>query len=513
MKFLNEENIDISERVTSRDDVVKLYFRDSENNRFSEGELHMKTKEFHSDVSDTSIPSKYIDEKLDLIHAEFKSDQLFNKIEQNANHLNLSHSYQGDYRNVLKELNHFYQTEFKLDDPGHNIKSLNEKMQETRKEILEVNELLQSVNEYRSNYSSYENLLNDSLFDHTYAQDSQIERQFTNLSEVERELTMKERFLELSITNESETYLKNMNQELFKSISLDPDNFNVQELIAKTHPLNLTVADLLPEAVSSHENALNERILDKIESVRVGQYIDHSLQRLSMYDSEVDYEKGNLKKSIEKNQTTNLDMVRQSVSNEFIGRYGKDFLKDEDVSQPKRLFEKILPVVENDTFSPFKAYRSIDSELKQDKEVKDYWKSQSHTMLEEYLIDKGSQSIYKQSLETSSDLSKIENRVNKLIENRHELSDREIKNTKLDIEDTISELNVLKTNITHDLAAIKPHPDKELNKDEQVAYNRLINNFSYTANVSNDLEKLNGYISMVEAERETEQSKDFEQEL
>ncbi|PTY82531.1 hypothetical protein B5V91_19410 [Heyndrickxia sporothermodurans] len=246
-------------------------------------------------------------------------------------------------------------------------------------------------------------------------------------------------------------------------------------------------------------------------------YMNASLKHMELYNPEIGYKNSILEEYIDVNKDRALTNIMLLVNKEMKEIYGERFelFNERDSNDTcHKLFDKLLPIVQNDTFSLYELQK-IEPVTKREFEVRDFWDSKNIDMLLEYKNDKN---IYFEAkiedlLFKSRDIEKVIEKVPELVENPNDLSNRTLNRIKEGIEDTKESLYQVKLALATDTDKIKLDPDKEATTEQKIEHNRLMNVLLTTKNLENKIDELEGYVSLVENSKINEKQNQKEMEM
>ncbi|MBL5782808.1 hypothetical protein [Heyndrickxia sporothermodurans] len=515
MKLLNEDRNELAQKLSGGEDIIKAYFYQPSTNEYISAELDTEKKTLSAGNNTYLIFDKYINGEVQLLHADLQSIQMFKDIENKVQGL-LDENIIYDTE-LFKNMVH--KTEFSelLYSPTYNsIQSLYKDFEATNHSIEKIDSLLKSIEEYRDIYNSKEDILNMDIITDRFERNSKVDIYYDSWLEMKGLYEKQSQFQQAALKIGVQDYLADKSN-MYKNIDLQVDNIEIAKFLSNTKVEQLTNDKIIPLVFTANENNISDRIGNNMLVHADFDYMNASLKHMELYNPEIGYKNSILEEYIDVNKDRALTNIMLLVNKEMKEIYGERFelFNERDSNDTcHKLFDKLLPIVQNDTFSLYELQK-IEPVTKREFEVRDFWDSKNIDMLLEYKNDKN---IYFEAkiedlLFKSRDIEKVIEKVPELVENPNDLSNRTLNRIKEGIEDTKESLYQVKLALATDTDKIKLDPDKEATTEQKIEHNRLMNVLLTTKNLENKIDELEGYVSLVENSKINEKQNQKEMEM
>ncbi|MEB6550195.1 hypothetical protein MXL46_13955 [Heyndrickxia sporothermodurans] len=515
MKLLNEDQNNLALKLGNTEDVIRAYFYQPSTSEYINAELNTENKNLSAGDNTYLIFDKYINGDVQLIHTELQSIEMLNDIEGKVQELrNENIIYDTElYKGMIDK----FDSSNLLYSPSYNdIQSLYKDLENTNKSIEKIDYLLQSIEEYRNIYNSNENILNADIISNQFENNAKVDIYYDSWIEMKNMYQKQSQFQQAALKIGVQDFLADR-IHLFKHIDIKLDNLEVAKYISNTKAEHLNADKIIPLVVNANENSVTEKIRNNMLMHTDLDHLNVSLKYLELHDSTITYKGSKLEEFIDMNKDRTLSNIMYLINNEMKEIYGEKFeLFNENDSNDTRnkLFEKLTPIVQNDTFSIYELQK-IEPVTKREFEVRDFWESKNIDMLLEYKNEKNIffNTNQEELFFKSKDLEKIVEKIPELIENPNDLTNKTLARIREGIEETRDSLHLIKLSLATDTDKLNLDPDKKATTEQKIEHNRLMNVLLTTKNLENKMDELEGYVSLVENSKVNEKQNQKEMEM
>lgn len=517
-KLLNEDQDQLALKLAEFDDVLKIYLYEPINQSYIEVEYDTESRLLKTNDNHSLVLEKYLNDKYKLLYVDLQSNQMYKKITDGVQELSSKHgiTYEYDsYKNLLKT----FDNNLKNYPTADNIKYLYSELQKTENAITKMDEILKDIHDYQKIYNNYQEPLNLSTINYSFEQVSKVSVYNDSWSEMKSQYERQADFLKVSLKHETEKFLQEYTVAL-KNVRLDQNFTGLAQEISKHNPQDLKLQHMIPYVAEGNINSTTERLRSLVDNHLVSTHIQYSLQRIALSDPSVEFEGSKLSAYIETLKKDSFENTIDLVKQEFKGIYGDKFSEnlftEKELNEPSRLFEKIMPIIEGDTLSPYELHQvetfnpfelhQFEPLNKRDYEVLNFWESKSVELLEITLskLEHGRGMIqdFREHFVSYKQMEQTINRMDELSFNNDDLSKKMIRGTRDMLETSKDTISALRTEIRMNLVSNK----------ERISQNQNYNSLLLLNKAEANIDTITSYIDKVNQEKTNETQKDIELE-
>lgn len=512
-KLLNEDQNNLGHKLSLNDEIVKAYFYEPSTNDFIEAELDTLNKTISANDHTFLIYDKFINGDVELLHTELKSIELFKEIEDKVKDLRENHNITYDTELFGKMVDQLEKYNFTKYTSANDIKELFQSLENTNNAIKEIDNVLEKVNLYRDTYKTEDNIMNFEVMTNAFEVNSKIDIYQDSFYEMRNLYEKQAEFQKSVLKVEVENFLADKSQ-IFKNTELNPNNTSVAEYINKTNERDLSSGRLIPLVTYANENNYAEKIRNNMLVHNSVSTFELHLKQMELYNSSVSFSGSKLEDYISHLKEQSLDNVIKFATKEFQMIYGENFKlfnEDERLASSNKLFEKLLPIVQNDTFSLYELQK-IEPVTKSEFEVRDFWENKNLEMLLDYKNSKGIhfEANINDLLLQSKDRELVMQNVPDLTEEKNDINNKKIERIKEAIEDTSDSVIKLRKELTVDRVLTNENPFEPLTDEQRITNNIRMNNILFADILQNKVESLSSFVSMFENENSKDKPKEKE---
>lgn len=503
LQLINDDNTDLAYRIENNEDKIRITLSEPTLNEYHQVELNMKTNEFISEFNDTRLYEGYINGEYNLAFAETNFDYLSEKVIMKANQLQ-ANNINADPEHILHFNNNFNSSTFEiveqLKEPKQDLNELIIMQNEIENKLLKINDLIQEVEAFESEYVSENHYINDLV----YGENERI-NSIVNLADSYRDmqehLHHENEFLKYAIKYETENYLVQKDQTL-DSIDLDKE-LSIKLAVTISENSDLERKHILPMIAESHLNNPFESIKQHIQNYQNIEYLDHALKNASLFSGSNTYEGEKLNHYIQDLKQYGFEQTVERADNRMKHLYGEHFhlLSKDDIKVKKSDVIKFLePVVKTESFklNDIRNYINDNEKIFPSKSIQQFWDNKSFNMLNDYVQKHEELKVnFDNTINNNEQLSNVKERINTLAMEQNPFTDRTLDKIKNELEQSIFKLSSVSTNLKLDLTVN--------NESVEGSYkNQLVQNLSYIEEHKGNLESMKMYADMVKGEPESE---------
>ena len=524
MKLLNEDKDNLAQKIGQREDIIKVYFVHSKQNdqsilkssNFYEVELDTSNKTLKSNTlneqSLSLMKDDYIKGELNLLYTELKSNQMINDIEDQVKDLKLNHSITYDtdlHRGIVDTFE-------KMPTPYattlNDINLMYKELEKTNIAIDKINNLLETIQDYRSEYKDNSNLINMDLITNDIEKHTKVDIYYDSWTEMKGLYEKQADFYKSSLKLGTQDFL-NDKTNLFRDMDLNVENTKLAEYLSKTSDTDISNSRLIPLVVEANENNPIEKMRNNMLVHNSLEYMEYNLKQMELYNSKVGFQNSKLEEYIDLNKDRAITNVLYQVNEKMNDIYGEKFSlfnEEDSLSSRAKVLDKLIPIIQKDSFRLHDLHQ-FEPVTKMENSIRDFWENKNIEMLLDYKDSKGLhfEAKIEDILIKSSDIEKITQKIPELTADESKSSAMALGRIKETIEDTREAINELKHNLMNDIKTTMNSTNNS--NDNRIENNIKTNNLFFAESIQNKVETLSNYIEV--AENSKKQEKENQREM
>nr|WP_173026353.1 hypothetical protein [Aeromonas sp. Ne-1] len=522
-KLINDKQ-EIGLKMSEHDDIVNLYFMSKDNSSFHKVEFDPVNKTLmFEDKELSSINSLYLNDQMNLIYGDLRSNELIQDINDTVKTLKEQENLNG-LTDIFNELSTGMKERVETMVSSINtnsymsiesIDTLYKDLERTHVSLEKIDHLLDKIEQYKQLYPKNE-IQNDDLFNGMASKNAKVDMLSDEWSSIKTVLEKQVDFQQAILKIETENFLTDK-AIAYKNFDYDLKNTSIAEYLSNTNVEDVTSKKLIPLSVQANLNDPIDKLENHVNIYKSLEYMNSSFKQLELYGGDLSYKGSSLNEYIEHNKQKEINHVIHLAREEFKNVYGKDFelFNGNDLSKGvNNVISKFEPIIEKKTFS-LHELADIEPVNKKDHATRDFWEDKNVQLLENYKDNKGL--AFGTPLEDlylrNKDINLLIEKTPDLLEDKNQFSDKLLNRFKETIEVTESTILSLKQNIKIDMLEQQGIPINNKNSDfYRTNENQQNNNLKFMDSVQNRLEVLKEYINVVEKDLSKEQTKEKQNE-